>query len=126
MSSTEAEMKGYSYCAMHISWIRNILKYVYRVETGVSIMEVDNQPAIQASINAHVTKNLLHMDSKHWYIRQAYQNREIILAKCHTTLLLADALTKHVSRETMCMHLKQTCQGALLGQHNLAPATEYQ
>ena len=38
------------------------------------------------------------MDAKFWYIRQAYQNREIILAKCDTRLLLADFLTKPLDR----------------------------
>ena len=99
-SSTEAELKGYNYCASIIEWIRNIMKYVYLENIGPSIIECDNKPSCLAIRKACVTPNLLHMNPKHWYCRMLYQRRQIIFAWVSMKYLLADALTKPLSEKT--------------------------
>ena len=113
-SSTEAELKGYNYCASIIEWIRNIMKYVYLENIGPSIIECDNKPSCLAIRKACVTPNLLHMNPKHWYCRMLYQRRQIIFAWVSTKVLLADALTKPLSEKDFLRY-----RARLLGEYNI-------
>ena len=84
-SSAEAELKGFTFCAQNVDWIKNILKSVYRIKNiGTAIIEVDNEPAIKAVIGANLTKNLKHISSKYLYARLAYQEQRMLFVYCKT------------------------------------------
>ena len=66
-----------------------------------------------------------HIEVCQLWLQERVKKGDIKIVKVGTHENVADALTKYVSRESMCMHLQQTKQDALLGRHSLAPATEY-
>jgi hypothetical protein len=112
-SSSDAELKGFTYCAQNVDWVVNILKGVYRIkDLGATIIEVDNKPAVSAVVGANLTKNLKHIPPKHLYARLAYQERRMLFVHCKTDYLLSDALTKPLSGSKFL-----TFKSRLLGEH---------
>ena len=66
-----------------------------------------------------------HIEVCQLWLQEKVRRGEIKVVKVNTHDNIADALTKHVNRNIMSMHMNATQLHVRAGRHELAPATEY-
>jgi len=98
LSTCEAEYIAMTQAAKEASWLRILL-----TELGVSKTEavkifVDNQGAIALAKNPEFHTRTKHIDIQYHYVRQEVENGRIQLGFIDTDSMLADCLTKPLSR----------------------------
>ena len=107
-SSTEAELVALSQATQECLWLRQLLKDLEFTQKGASVIFEDNQGAI------NLTKHQKHHDrTKHiaihdLFCRERVHSGEIDVCYCNTNKMLADIMTKSVSRlqfQKMCFLL---------------------
>ena len=123
LSSGEAEYYGIVKGASVGLGLQSVLKD-FDVEVDLTIKS-DATAAIAIASRRGLGK-VRHIEVCQLWLQEKVRNGDVKVVKVGTHENVADALAKYVSRESMCMHLQQTKQDALLGRHSLAPATEYQ
>ena len=104
-SSTEAELVALSQATQECLWLRQLLKDLGFAQRDASVIFEDNQGAI------NLTKHQKHHDrTKHiaihdLFCRERVHSGEIEVCYCSTNKMLADIMTKAVSRiqfQKMC------------------------
>ena len=65
-----------------------------------------------------------HIEVCQLWLQDKVRRGDISVVKVGTHENIADALTKYVSRDIMCSHMRNTSQHLVSGRHVLAPATE--
>ena len=98
LSSTEAEYMALTAAAQEACSLR-FLQQEFRVpsDSPVLIYE-DNKGAIAMSVNPTLHKTSKHISIKQHFIREAVQNGDVCLEYIPTDAMLADALTKALSK----------------------------
>lgn len=108
LSSTEAEYVALSSTAKETTWIKSLLReWGYNMKIPTTLY-CDNQGAIQLTINKNQRKRTRHIEIKYHHIRNLEQSGEIIIAKIHTSNMIADLLTKNTSTNK---HLTNSLMG---------------
>jgi len=98
LSSTEAEYMALSSAAKEAIYLKMLLK-----EMNIGICETveifdDNLGAIELVKNPIYHSRSKHIDIKYHHIRDTYRNKIINLEYCSSTEMLADILTKNLSK----------------------------
>ena len=98
LSSTEAEYMALTAAAQEAMGLRYLqLEFGIASDEPVLIYE-DNQGAIAMSVNPVLHKTSKHISIKQHFIREKVQNGDVRLEYIHTESMLADALTKALSK----------------------------
>jgi hypothetical protein len=99
-SSTEAEYVALSSATQEAIWLRRLMKdFGGQVDTATTIYE-DNQGAIELAKNAKYHNRTKHIDICHHFVREKVVSNEIKVSFCPTEDMVADIMTKGLSRVT--------------------------
>ena len=79
-------------------WLRRLLIDLNVVPQGPTKLMEDNQGAIAIARNPVAHGRTKHIDIRYHYVREAVQQRVVDLCYCPTSEMLADLLTKPLSR----------------------------
>lgn len=98
LSTTEAEYVALSTATQEAVWLRRLLMDLNAFPNGPTVLMEDNQGAIAIAKNPIAHARTKHIDIRYHYIREAVQERTIELKYCPTNEMLADILTKPLSK----------------------------
>ena len=98
LSSSEAEYIALSMAAQEATWMQKLLDDLHVCARPVKIME-DNQGAIAIAKNPVAHARTKHIDIRFHYVRQAVEEGNIEIEYCPTEMMIADLLTKPLSKE---------------------------
>ena len=99
-SSAEAEYIALSFATQEAIWLRRLLfDFGYGTESSTTIFE-DNQGAIQLTRNPKFHNRTKHIDICYHFVREKVASKEICVAYCPTQDMLADIMTKGLTRVT--------------------------
>ena len=99
LSSTEAEYIALVQAAKELLWIQQLLE-----DLGITnvinrnIIYEDNQGAIALAKNPEYHARTKHIDIQYHFIRECVEKGKITLEYCETAKMVADALTKPLSK----------------------------
>ena len=97
-SSTEAEYVALSIATQEAIWLRRLLVDLgFVVDCSTTIFE-DNQGAIELSKNPKHHNRTKHIDVNYHFVRERVATKEVNICYCPTNDMLADMLTKGVTR----------------------------
>eukprot|EP00112_Aurelia_sp_Birch-Aquarium-sp1_P025966 Seg893.3 transcript_id=Seg893.3/GoldUCD/mRNA.D3Y31 product="Copia protein" protein_id=Seg893.3/GoldUCD/D3Y31 len=98
LSSTEAEYVAACLATQEAVWLRSLLADLNFVQEEPTVVQEDNQGAIAMSKNPKYHVRTKHIDIKHHFIRDKVENGELLLKYCPTNDMIADMLTKALSK----------------------------
>ncbi len=98
LSTVEAEYIAVSSATQEAVWLRRLLSSVGAKVAGATVIFEDNQGAIAMSKNPVSHARTKHIDIKFHYIREAVENGSVQLKYCSTEEMLADLLTKPLTK----------------------------
>lgn len=98
LSSTEAEYMALSDAAKEAVYLNRLLKEIINFEANAVTLNIDNQGALKLAENPVYHKRSKHIDIKYHHIRDLVQNQEIRLKYCQTSEMIADIMTKNLSK----------------------------
>ena len=97
-SSTEAEYVALSSATQEAIWLRRLLSDISFQECPTTLINEDNQGAIELSKNAKHHERTKHIDIAYHFIRERVSSQEIVVSYCPTNDMIADVMTKAVPR----------------------------
>ena len=104
LSTAESEYVAMASAAQESVWLRQLITELTDSSATESptLIYVDNQSAIAMTRNPQFHGRAKHIDIKNHFIREQVAQGTIILEYCPTTEMVADILTKGLSRESFC------------------------
>ena len=99
LSSTEAEYVSLSCAAQETIWMRHLLESIGFQQLDPTMISEDNQGAIALAGNPGNHPRTKHISIKYHFIREAVEKTKIMLQYCPTKEMLADILTKALTKE---------------------------
>lgn len=108
LSTAEAEYVAMANAAQESVWLGQLMAEFTVSEEAPMLLYEDNQSAIAMSRNPQFHGRAKHIDIKHHYIREQVSNGTIMLEYCSTSEMLADILTKGLTREIFCKLLDRS------------------
>ena len=99
-STTEAEYVALSHATQEIVWLRRLLNNIGEKQDQPSIMNEDNQGAIELSKNPRFHNRTKHIDVAYHFVREKVGDKSINVNYCSTDKMLADVMTKSLPRQT--------------------------
>ena len=97
LSSTEAEYIALSLAAQELVWLKPFVKDLGYNQENYVLYE-DNQGAIALTKKPENHARTKHIDIRYHFVRDLVQKKEIEVDYCPTTDMLADIMTKGLSR----------------------------
>lgn len=98
LSTSEAEYMAASDAARHLAWVRDFLFDIFQQQTNPTPFYIDSTSAVSV-ITEHAIKKLSkHIDRRFHHIQEQHQSGKIEIFRIPTTEMLADFLTKLLSR----------------------------
>jgi hypothetical protein len=94
LSSAEAEYVALSEAGRDVIWLRRLLSELRCPVTHPTPVYEDNNSAIKWTQDSHAWARSRHIDTSFHAIRQWCDDKHIAVKKVHTSLQLADLLTK--------------------------------
>ena len=98
LSTSEAEYVSLSTCAQEAIWLRRLLNSIKAIPPGPTVINEDNQGAIAIAKNPIAHGRTKHIDIRYHFIRETIQDRSIELCYCPSEEMIADLLTKPLSK----------------------------
>lgn len=99
LSSAEAEYMSLSACIQEALWYRQLISNLdSSTDNNITIL-CDNKSAIDLSGSNGYNARTKHIDIRHHFIRQSIQNKLVHVEHVSTDVMLADILTKPLSKE---------------------------
>ncbi|CAB4027048.1 Hypothetical predicted protein [Paramuricea clavata] len=98
LSTSESEYIALRFATQEAVWLRQLMKDLQMDCTTATTIYEDNQGAIAMSRNPVLHKRTKHIDIKYHFIREKTQDGTIELKYCPTNEMLADILTKPLSK----------------------------
>lgn len=98
LSTAEAEYVALASASQEAIWIGKLLDQLGERITFVTILD-DSQSAIAMTKNVQYHGRAKHIDIKYHFIRQQIEAKTVKLQYCPTSEMIADILTKGLSRE---------------------------
>ena len=99
LSSTEAEYVSLSCEAQEPIWMRNLLESIGFQQLDPTMISADNQGAIALAGNPGNHPKTKHIGIKYHFMREAVEKNKIMFQYCPTKEMLADILTKALTKE---------------------------
>ena len=99
LSTAEAEYIAAYEATKEAAWLRQLYQGIENAPTSPIVLHIDNQSAINIANKSETSKRCKHMDIKFHYVRQEIANNHIITKHCYTESMVADILTKSLSRD---------------------------
>jgi hypothetical protein len=99
ISTTEAEYMALLQATKESIWIQRFLKELGREIDCSSVIFEDNQGAIALANNPEYHARTKHIDVQYHFVRECVEMGKIKLVYCPTEEMIADALTKPLSRD---------------------------
>ena len=97
-STSEAEYVAPSSATQEAVWLRRLLADLGAVPADPTVLMEDNQSAIAIAQNPVAHARMKHIDIQYHYVREALHEGTIMLLYCPTSEMIADLLTKPLSR----------------------------
>ena len=88
-----------SLCQIQVLITSKLLSSLGYEQNGPTVLYEDNQEAIALAKNPTNHARSKHIDIRHHYIRQEVSAKNIEIAYCSTVDMVADVLTKGLSKE---------------------------
>lgn len=98
LSSTEAEYVALSDACHELLWLQKLLKDVDERPAGPIVVREDNQSCIAMLRAEGGSRRTKHIDTRFNFIRDLVSNNIIEVLYCPTELMIADFLTKPLSK----------------------------
>ena len=99
LSTSEAEYIALSTATQEVIWIRRLLCDLgISLDVPTTLME-DNQSAIAIAYNPVQHARTKHIDIRYHFVREAIQKRLVEVKYCSSREMVADILTKALSKE---------------------------
>ncbi|XP_043461176.1 secreted RxLR effector protein 161-like [Leptopilina heterotoma] len=105
LSTMEAEYLALSEISREVIYVKRLLSdmgFVQRAKSPIKVF-CDNQSAIELSKNCVFHKRSKHIDIRFHFTRELVENKEIKISYIRTDMMLADVLTKPL---TKCKHYR--------------------
>ena len=99
LSTAEAEYVALSQATQEVTWLRELFKDLHNKQTDPTIIYEDNQAAISIAESPQYHSKTKHIDIKYHYVREKVFDNTIKLIYCPTNNMLADMMTKGLSRD---------------------------
>ena len=97
-SSTEAEYVALSAAAQEAIWLRRLLIDLRSPSVHPTVINEDNQGAIELSRNPKHHSRVKHIDIAYHFARERVESGEIEVVYCPTDSMIADVMTKGLPR----------------------------
>ncbi|XP_075157801.1 uncharacterized protein LOC142231066 [Haematobia irritans] len=98
LSSTEAEYMAMSNAAREATYLKRLMAEIGYDSGEAVILNFDNQGAGKLAENPVFHNRSKHIDVKFHHVREVIRNKEVELKYCPTEDMVADILTKNLSR----------------------------
>lgn len=99
LSSAEAEYMSLSACTQEALWFRQLISNLdSSTDNSITIL-CDNKSAIDLSGSNGYNARTKHIDIRHHFVRQSIQDKLVHVEHVSTDAMLADVLTKPLSKE---------------------------
>ena len=98
LSTAEAEYMALSMATQEAIWLKRLLTDLNEKEDGPLTIYEDNQSTICMAENPKFHGRAKHIDIKHHYVRNQVNEKKIELKYCPSEYMIADMLTKGLSR----------------------------
>jgi hypothetical protein len=99
LSSTEAEYMALLLALKQLIWMQRFLWELGREAKNITVIYEDNQGAIALGHNPQFHARTKHIDIQYHFIREYIEKGQLTLEYCATEEMLADALTKGLTRD---------------------------
>jgi hypothetical protein len=100
LSTTEAEYMANTQATKEAIWITKLMMDLgYMEEKKMMVIRCDNQGAISLTKNPTHHARTKHIDVQHHFVRERVENGEVRFEYCSTEHMVADVLTKALSKE---------------------------
>ena len=99
-SSTEAEYVALSCATQEAVWLRRLLNDIQCPQNSATLINEDNQGAIELSKNSKHHSRTKHIDTSFHFIRERVVSKEIEVAYCPSGDMIADIMTKALPKTT--------------------------
>lgn len=93
-SSAEAEYRAMASTVSEILWLRWLLQDLGSKQTGPTSLLCDNQAARQIANNPVFHERTKHVEMDCYFVRERVESKEVLPVYVHTSLQVADLLTK--------------------------------
>ena len=99
LSTAEAEFIAAVEAGKEILWIRNLLRECGQAVPSCSLLQCDNQSAIQVAKNPEHHGRMKHLDLQFYWLRDIVEKGDISISYIPTTEMPADCLTKPLTKD---------------------------
>ena len=106
-SSTEAEYMALYSAVQEMIWLRRLLKDLKYIQDKPTMIYQDNQGTIALAKNPTFHSRTKHIDIKYHFVRDKIKSSELVIEYKATQEMVADALTKPVSKVKIYDFIKQ-------------------
>lgn len=100
----EAEYSSLTLGCQEAMWTRQLLISLDPTLQAPTVVISDNQSAIHVASNGQHFQRRKHIDIKHYWIQHLIENHHIQLKYINTSKMIADILTKSLSRSNHQRH----------------------
>ena len=98
-STTEAEYVALSQATQEAIWLRRLLSDLGCKADGPTLINEDNQGAIEIARNPKFHNRTKHIDTNYHFIREKIVSKEIKVEYCSTHDMIADIMTKGLPKD---------------------------
>ena len=118
LSTAEAEYVAATHAAKEAIWLRKLLGEIMPNLTAPTPFYCDNQAALKLATEDNYHARTKHIDVRYHFIRQTAASRAIKLLYCRTEDMIADLLTKALSKNktaafTASLGMRRACGGVV-------------
>jgi len=94
LSTIEAEIEG----AKQLTWLTRLLSELVGLDELSPTLHVDNASAVKLVKNPEFHKRIIHVEVRHFYVRERVLNGDISIEHIEGTKQLTDLFTKTLER----------------------------
>jgi CRISPR/Cas system-associated endonuclease Cas1 len=80
-------------------WLRTLMEDFRFPQVLPTIIKCNNQSSIALTQNPKLHARTMHFEIQHHFIRDIIQNEKVTIEHCHTSINVADAFTKSLTKE---------------------------
>ena len=102
LSTAEAEYMALASAAQEAVWIQRLLNDLHDNSAEPMVINEDNQAAISMAKNPQFHGRVKHVDIKYHFVRELVENGQVRLTYCPTENMIADMLTKGLTKDKLC------------------------